>query len=219
MRLQTKTTFFYLITTFIVLAIMILVSILLFRQFSINSAKIHSQTVAEIVRVGLTELMINGVIDKRENYLNRIISLEGLLSTRVTRSDHVRKQYQEGLESEKIHDDIDKQVLNTGEPVFILENESMNPILRSTIPFIATADGTPNCLVCHQVPAGTVLGTVTIRTSIGHLKSSAITTVSILSAVVGFFSIITLFFFRRLFQPLLTTTKDVQRVVAKAKDG
>ncbi len=219
MRLQTKTTLFYLTTTLIVLIIMIIASTLLFRYFSINSAKTHSQTVAEVVRVGLTEFMINGVINKRENYLKRISNLEGLLSTRITRSDHVRKQYKEGLDSEKVMDDIDRHVLKTGKPSFIIENESINPILRSTIPFIATAEGTPNCLTCHKVPIGTVLGAITIRSSIGDLKDSTISTVSILSAIVVFFAIITLFFFRRLFRPLITTANDVQRVVDSAKQG
>ncbi|MFK5892843.1 MAG: diguanylate cyclase [Pseudomonadota bacterium] len=219
MRIQTKTSFFYLITTLIMVFVIILVSLLSFRQFSINSAKNHSQTVAEIVRVGLTELMINGAIDKRVNYLKRLTQIEGLVSTRITRSDHVRKQYKEGLESEKIKDDIDRQVLHSGEPVFVLENEGLNPILRSTIPFIADGTGIPNCLTCHQVPSGTVLGTITIRTAIGHLKSDALTTVGILSAVVIFFAIVTLFFFRRLFRPLISTAGDVQKAVANAKEG
>jgi diguanylate cyclase (GGDEF)-like protein len=219
MRLQTKTTFFYLITTLIMVFIIILVSLLSFRQFSINSAKNHSQTVAEIVRVGLTELMINGTIDKRVNYLKRLTKVKGLVSTRITRSDHVRKQYKEGLDSEKIKDDIDKQVLASGKSVFVLENEGLNPILRSTIPFIADSSGVPNCLTCHQVPSGTVLGTVTIRTAIGQLKTDALTTVGILSAVVVIFAIATLFFFRRLFRPLISTAEDVQKAVENAKEG
>jgi diguanylate cyclase (GGDEF)-like protein len=219
MRLQTKTTFFYLISTSIMVFIIIVVSLLSFRHFSISTAKSHSQTIAESIRVGLTELMINGTVEKRVNYLQRLTQIEGLVSTRITRSDHVRKQFKEGLDSEKIKDDIDRQVLKSGKPVFLLEQEGTNPILRSTIPFIADKKGTPNCLTCHQVAEGTVLGTVTIRTAIGHLKTNALITVAAISIVVIIFAIISLFFFKRLLRPLLTTAKDVQKAVANAKEG
>jgi len=117
MRLQTKTTLFYSISTLLVVLTIIIVSLFSFRQFSINSAKQSSQTVAEMVRLSLTEAMINGVIDKRENYLHRLTQIEGLLNIRVIRSDHVRKQFGEGMETERIKNKMESEVLETGKAV------------------------------------------------------------------------------------------------------
>lgn len=219
MRLQTKTTLFYSLTTLIVVITIIAVSLLSFRQFSINTAKQNAQTVAEMVRLGLTEAMINGVIDKRANYLTRLSKIEGLVDIHVARSDHVNKQFGKGIEAEQVQNDMESQVLKTGEPIFEVIDEGMHPMLISVIPFVATDTGTPNCLQCHQVKQGDVLGAISITTSIAHLKESALWTIAIISAIVMFFAIITIFFFRRLFKPLVETAENVQIAVKRARDG
>lgn len=219
MRLQTKTTLFYTLTTFMIVMTIIVVSLFSFRQFSIKSAKQNSQTVAEMVRLSLTEAMINGVIDKRESYLHRLTKIEGLLNIRVIRSDHVKKQFGQGMESEQAKHEMESQVLQTGEAVFELNDNGMEPVMYSIIPFVATDDGNPNCLQCHQVEEGTVLGAITIKTSIAQLKTDALMTIGIIASFVGFFAIITIFFFRRLFKPLVETAESVQKVVKQARDG
>jgi len=197
----------------------IVVSMFSFRQFSIKSAKQNSQTVAEMVRLSLTEAMINGVIDKRESYLHRLTQIEGLLNIRVIRSDHVRKQFGQGMENEEVKSTMESKVLQSGEALFELDDNGMEPVMYSIIPFIATDEGSPNCLQCHQVEVGTVLGAITIKTSIAQLKEDALTTIGIISSIVGFFAIVTIFFFRRLFKPLVETAESVQKVVKQARDG
>ncbi len=219
MRLQNKITYFYLVSTLVVVIVIVLVSLFSFRHFSMQTAKEHAKTVAEIARVGLTELMINGVIDKRAGYLGRLAEIEGVESIRVTRSNHVRKQFKEGAETEMIQDSTDEKVLQTGKPSYYLENEGANPILRSTIPFIAHLNDTPNCLSCHQVKEGAVLGAITIRTALGDLKEKAIITVATIAGFVLISTLITMLFFRRLFRPLLETTAEVKNVVMLAKQG
>jgi len=219
MRLQTKTTLFYSLTTLMIVVTIIVVSMFSFRQFSIKSAKQNSQTVAEMVRLSLTEAMINGVIDKRESYLHRLTQIEGLLNIRVIRSDHVRKQFGQGMENEEVKSTMESKVLQSGEALFELDDNGMEPVMYSIIPFIATDEGSPNCLQCHQVEVGTVLGAITIKTSIAQLKEDALTTIGIISSIVGFFAIVTIFFFRRLFKPLVETAESVQKVVKQARDG
>ncbi|MBF0264922.1 MAG: diguanylate cyclase [Gammaproteobacteria bacterium] len=219
MRLQRKISYFFLLSSIIMVTLIVIVGLSSFRYFSMSTAKSNALIMAESVRVGLTELMINGQIDKRKSYLERLTQINGLLSTRVTRSDDVRKQYKEGFESEKIEDDIDRQVLTTGKAVFVVEDERVNPILRSTIPFVATKIGTPNCLNCHQVKEGTVLGTITIRTDIAELRNGAIATISVIAGFMGIFAILAFIFFRRLLKPLLITANDLQKSVEQAKGG
>ena len=58
------------------------------------------RTAAEIVRVHLTESMIQGVIDKREQFLNRLLEVQGLRTARVVRSTHVNEQFGAGMNRE-----------------------------------------------------------------------------------------------------------------------
>ena len=219
MKLTTKTTLFSVGLTAVLIVSLIVVSLLSFRHFSIKSAEEHVRIAAEIVRVNLTESMINGVISKRENLLRRLGEIEGLMEARVVRGPGVVQQYGEGLSREQARDEIEHQVLRTGKPYFELTDEGMDPIFRSTIPFIADGRGDPNCQQCHTVPVGTVLGAVTLTMSIGHLKESALVTILIMVVTVSFFALATLLFFRRLTRPLVATAEEVQEAVGRAIQG
>jgi len=70
----------------------------------------HAKTAAEVVRVGLTEMMINGVIDRRQNFLTRLAEVENLDTARVVRGPDVVKQYGPGFDYEKTKDDIEREL-------------------------------------------------------------------------------------------------------------
>jgi diguanylate cyclase (GGDEF)-like protein len=219
MRLDKKTTLFSALLSGALILVLVLVSLYSFRAFSIQSANAHVHSAAELVRVGLTELMINGVIANRAGFLNRVSELEGLDMVRVVRSHHVNQQYGPGIDSEMAHDEIESQVLGTGRAVFTVIDEGMSPSFRSTIPFIATTSGTPNCLSCHAVKEGDVLGAVTIRMSIAQMKSDALLTIAIIVVVVSLFALMIILVLQRINRPLVTTANDVQRAVAMALKG
>lgn len=219
MRLSTKTTLFSTGIALVMILVLTAVSLVSFRQFSILSAKAHTRTAAEIVRVYLTEAMVNGVIDKRENFLIRLQDVEGLQSAKVVRGPKVIQQFGEGLAGEQATDSIEEQVLNSGEPYYELLGDNENPYFRSTIPFVADTRGNPNCLNCHQVKEGTVLGAVTLTMSISHLKESALMTIGAMVLAIGFFSVLIVLFFRRLTRPLSQTAEDVQLAMKQALEG
>ncbi|GAB6042680.1 diguanylate cyclase [Endothiovibrio diazotrophicus] len=219
MKLTTKTTLFSVGLTVVLIASLIVVSLLSFRHFSIASAEEHARVAAEIVRVNLTESMVNGVINKRENFLRRLSAIKGLKEARVVRGPDVIEQYGEGLNREQPRDEIEQRVLSTGKPYFKLIDEGMDPIFRSTIPFIVDGSGDPDCRQCHAVPVGTVLGAVTLTVSIGQLKESALVTVIAMVAAVSLFALGTMLFFRRLTKPLVSTAEEVQQAVGRAIQG
>lgn len=219
MRLITKTTLFSTVLTLVLLFALIGVSLLSFRQFSIISARAHTRTAAEIVRVTLTEQMVNGVIDKRENFLSRLAEVQGLLSARVIRGPQVAAQFGAGLAREQPLDAVEQRVFESGEPFSELIEDQGEPVFRSTIPFIADDRGTPNCLQCHQVAKGSVLGAVTLIVSISHLKSSALETIGLMVGTVGFFGLLTVLFMRRVSRPLVTTAEGVKAAVGDAIQG
>ncbi len=219
MKLNTKTNFFFFGMAALVVAALLAVSTFSFRQFSLSSAQEQVQTAAEIVRVHLTESMSNGTIDKRQSFLNRLEKVRGLLSSRVVRSPEVVKQFGPGMAGETSTDMIENQVITSGAPFFKLISEGTKPVFRGTVPYVATAGGDTNCLQCHQVKEGTVLGAITLHISLSEQQSKALLTLALVTFVVALFSIISALYSRRMLKPLISTAESVQNAVTRAKSG
>jgi len=219
MNLNKKITLFSVGLATVMIVVLIVVSLLSFRQFSIMSAQAHVRSAAEIIRVSLTEDMVNGMITKREGLLRRLSEVEGLKTVHVARGENVVRQFGKGLDEENAADDVEAKVLQTGQPHFEVLSETSGPIFRGTIPFIATRKGTPVCMQCHDVAEGAVLGAVTVTMAIGHLKDNAIFVSVIMVGAVAFFMVLMLYFFRRLVKPMVTTANDVQDAVSHAING
>jgi diguanylate cyclase (GGDEF)-like protein len=218
-NLNAKVTFFFVSIFAGLLAVLIAISLYAFRNFSIASATDHIRTASEIVRVHLTESMINGVIDKRENFLRRLVEIQGLKSARVMRSPEVVKQFGKGLSQEAVADDLERKVLTEGKPRFEIVQEGDETVFRGTIPYIATASGNPNCLQCHQVSEGAVLGAVTMSMSIEALREKALVTVGGIGVVVAFFALLLVLLLRRLLRPISDTANAVEDAVQRALRG
>ena len=219
MNLNAKVTFFFISIFSGLLAVLLAISLYAFRTFSIASATDHIRTAGEIVRVHLTESMINGVIDKRESFLRRLVEVQGLKSARVIRSPEVEKQFGKGLSQEAAADDLERQVLQEGKPRFEVIKEGGETIFRGIIPYIATASGNPNCLQCHQVSEGAVLGAVSMSMSIEALREKALITVAGIGAVVAIFALLLVFLLRRLLRPISETANAVEEAVQRALRG
>ena len=219
MNLQTKIAAFFGVLVVFLIASVLTIGLFSFRQYSIATATEHVRTAAEILRVALTEEMVNGVIAKREGLLQRMMEVQGLKSVRVMRGPQVDHQFGQGLSQEQPVDDVERRVLGTGRPEFSLNDDSTDVTFRGTIPFVATNRGNPNCLMCHKVAEGTVLGAVTITMSIEHLKQKAIMTLALMVGAVSLFSFATFFLLRRLTYPIVETATHVEKAVQRAIGG
>lgn len=158
MNLNAKVILFFVGMATALLLVLIAISLFALRSFSITSATEHIRTAGEIVRVHLTESMINGVIDKRERFLQRLVEIQGLKSARVVLLEQVVKQFGKGLAVESVADAVELAVLREGKTRFELLTIGDEAIFRGTIPNTATASGTPNCMQCHLVEEGAVSG-------------------------------------------------------------
>lgn len=219
MKLNTKIISFYSILAVLMLVVLTAISLYSFRQFSISSSREHMRTAAEIVRAHLTDSMINGTIAKRENFLRRLSEVQGLESARVIRGPALEQQFGKGMDREQPADEIEELVVRDGKARYALTEEGMSVVYRGTIPFTATSQGTPNCLQCHQVKEGTVLGAVTLTMTISPLKRMALLTVATIAAALIFFLLIAYLFLRRLVRPLAGTADNVASAVQRAIQG
>ncbi|MEG3638496.1 diguanylate cyclase [Magnetococcus sp. PR-3] len=219
MKLTTKTTVFTIALSSALLVVLLIISLYAFRQFSLSNAEEHARTAAEIVRVSLTEAMVNGVITERERMLQRLSAVEGLRDARVVRGQPVVKQFGDGLTQERDLDKIEKDVLSHGKAQTYLNEEGEEPVFRMTIPYIATQESNPNCLACHDVKPGAVLGAVTISISLGSQKTQALITVSAMIMALGLFAGVTILLVRGQIRAIVTTAEGVSNVVSQAKGG
>ncbi|MDX9766193.1 MAG: diguanylate cyclase [Ectothiorhodospiraceae bacterium] len=195
------------------------VSLYSFRHFSLVMAQEHNRTAAEIIRLNLTQAMVNGVIDKRSNFLQQLSHIEGLDYARVVRGPDVVRQFGPGLPNEHANDEIEREVLRTGKPFYEVGEDGFEAHFRSTIPYIASNQGAVNCLQCHEAEEGAVLGVVTLTTTISHLKTNAITVVGVMVAAIALFMLVALIFLRRMISPLVLTASEVQHAVECAGKG
>jgi diguanylate cyclase (GGDEF)-like protein len=203
----------------LLLVTLVAVSLYSFRLFSIHGAEERAHTAAEIVRVSLTEAMANGTIDKRAQLLTRISRGAGLDDVRVVRGDGVVRQFGDGLPVERSADDMDRTVLATGRAQYAMVDGRDGVSLRAVIPYVAGHGEQPDCLQCHQVKAGEVLGAINIQISLAETRARALMVVAMLVVVTGFFAIVTLYLVRRQYQPVAEVATSVEAAVARAAGG
>jgi diguanylate cyclase (GGDEF)-like protein len=191
-----------------------------FRDYSINSAIEKSQMAANIVKDGLTAHMVNGIMDKRQYFLDKIATSNNIKSLWIARGENVIQQYGEGLNTEKVRDEIDKEVLTTGESVKKITENPTNILLRVTIPYKASmpTDST-NCLACHNVNRGDTLGIISMEFDISELRTSGMITILKIFGINLFFIIVALFLINYFVTPYMKLFSNMQTGVRKAYSG
>jgi diguanylate cyclase (GGDEF)-like protein len=217
--LNFKVSLFFVTISAVLVIVLTAISLYAFRQFSINTATEHLRTAAEIVRVHLTEAMITGVIDQRQNFLLRLSEVQNLKSARVTRSPVVDKQFGVARKGEYLPDEIEKTVLSSGRPRFEVTENNGDIIFRGTIPYIASNEGSPNCLQCHQAKPGQVLGAITMTMSITALRHNGLVTAASIIGVVAFAILMLFAFLYTMLRPISDTASAIEHAVQDAIDG
>ncbi len=191
-----------------------------FREYSINSAIDKSRMAATIVKDGLTAHMVNGMMDKREYFLNEISSNAEVKSLWISRSDNVIKQYGEGFNNETVRDAIDTEVLNSGRMIKNITETTGKITLRVTIPYNATKHAnTVNCLSCHDVQNGDTLGAISMEFDISDMRNSGMLTIIKILAINLLFIIVFLSLINHYVSPYLKLFINLQDGIKKAHSG
>ncbi len=195
-----------LITFLLILALFtVVISGANFRELSKQSIENQALAHAKLVRAGLTAHMKGGIMDKRGYYLDEIRQLDNIKSLEIVRGASVMAQFGEGLVYEKPVDEITAQVFASKQPLFIIDEFTLSPTIRAIIPYIASSDGRLNCLGCHQVEEGTVLGAVDIVMDVSEYQRWGF------MVLVGIFATIIIFLSLILINTIRTVHKHVQR--------
>ncbi len=120
----------------------------------------------------INTMMLTGTMANRELVRDKMKARPGITEARVMRTKAVMGVYGEGFDYEHPADELDRRALE-GEQIIELSNDENGDRLLTVInPVTAQTDyrGT-NCIVCHQVPEGTVLGAVRVSYSLRELDN------------------------------------------------
>lgn len=191
-----------------------------FRTYAFDSAQDKAKLTAAIIRDGLTTHMLNGVMDKRADFIKNIISEHEIEDLWIVRSPLLNQQYGPGFKNEKVRDEMDKRVLSTAREEYQIIETSQDLTLRLTMPYIASAYKSPNCLSCHtNAKEGDVLGAVSLIFSIGEIRSVGALTILKIFGINLLFIIIALYIINRYTKPYIGLFDQLKVAISKARAG
>ena len=191
-----------------------------FRTYGISSAIDKGHMAATLVKDGLTAHMLNGMMDKRGYFLNQIAQNNKIKSLWIVRSDQVKKQFGEGLANEIPRDDTDQKVLKSGIGIKHVTDKGSEKLLRISIPYKAeTTDPNINCLQCHEVKRGDVLGVVSMEFDISDLEYDGVVTIFKILGINVLFLILSLLLVNHYVTPYMNLFRTLQEGIKKAYIG
>ena len=143
------------------------------RDIAIDQSQLFANTINDMTMAGLTGMMINGTIANRAVFLDQIERLDALRELRVLRGDAVSSAFGRP-EGELAPDAVEARVLASGEAYRAVEASAEGgQHLRVILPTLASDNYLgKNCLMCHQVTAGTPLGAVSMRIALDRVDAS-----------------------------------------------
>ena len=158
------------------------------RQTAIEQAQAFSNSMHEATMAGLTGMMITGTIGQREVFLDQIKQLSIIRDLKVLRGEAVNQQFGPGVSGETASDALDQQVLRSGSEVVAIEQDARGEYLRVVRPALASKNYLgKDCLSCHLVPEGSVLGVVSMKISLDSVNR-AVSAQRIKSFIVAIFA-------------------------------
>ena len=122
----------------------------------------------------LNTMMLTGTMDQRSILRKKMLARNGIMEARVIRGQPVIGQYGPGFADEVPLDDMDNEALLGNQIIKIGPSKAGNHRMMTVItPFKATANTRGvDCLLCHNVPSGSVNGAIRIGYSLSALDAA-----------------------------------------------
>ena len=146
-----------------------------FEHQALSAAKERANTIADGAINGLNTLMITKVGDdevisnktSRALFIQKMGESEGIKEMRIIRGKGILAEFDAGLAQERVVDDMDRTVLESGKTESKIIRDGDETRLRTVVPFIASKSfRNTNCIKCHGVEEGAVLGAASVTIDI-----------------------------------------------------
>jgi methyl-accepting chemotaxis protein len=118
---------------------------------------------------GVNTMMLTGTMAQRDLLRRKVLSHEEITETRIIRGAAISDLFGPGNPEQVVQDDLDRRALN-GEVVVEQGSDANGRLVTVVMPIVATKDfrGT-NCLNCHVVEEGAVVGATRVSYSLAAL--------------------------------------------------
>ena len=159
----------------------------------------------------LTTMMLGNTIKESKNSF--LEQMQTVVDLRVIRSENVDKDFGKGDIKDYAADAYEKEVIEKGTERIVLEGET----IRGVFPYIAkTQFMGKNCLSCHNVKEGTVLGAISVKVPLNE-SYGRIRSMQYLYGLLGLFgmlamSVFVLVLVQIILGPMKTLVEKVRRV-------
>jgi len=203
------------VLTFIIAALIAMDS----RESGFESAKKRAYVTAEIVQKALTAHMVNGMIDKRDVFLESMRSLENVRDLWIVRSESVNRQFGAATLAEAPRDAVDAAVLESGKEQIHITETLEKATLRITIPYTASSLNKPNCLSCHHAQEGEVLGAISLRFDIQDDRIAGILSLAEVVGTSVLFLALIMFIIGRMIKPYTSMFDAMTHALRRVHDG
>lgn len=181
-----------------------------------------ARDVAKTYFDGINTMMLTGTMQESETLREKTLSHENIKDIRVIRAKDISDFYGSGTELQKPVDEFDYRALK-GEEITHYGQDEEGRLVTVLLPILASSNfrGT-NCLSCHPVSEGTVLGVIRSSYSLASLDKSInqdFLLISLINAVLFIISMIlvTVFMRKIVVKPLLDM-RDTMEQVKKNSD-
>ena len=163
------------------------------KQAAIEQAERFSDSVHQMTLSSLTAMMLTGTIGQRGLFLEQIKHTNDIRRLRVLRSDAVSKMYGAGTIPPDDWSAAERGVVASGEPYSEVVEEQGETRLRVVKPVLAAKEYLgKNCLTCHLVEEGTVLGAVSMTLSLEEVMEGVNDFRTTIAAVTALLCVLTL---------------------------
>ncbi|MES0335617.1 MAG: methyl-accepting chemotaxis protein [Candidatus Magnetobacterium sp. LHC-1] len=210
----TKTLVPIVLITFIGIIATVVVTVKLSKHLVINEIRDGAiRGYKDTVLNALTTMMLAGNIKESKGPF--IEQMNNIVKIKLLRTDALDKDYGKGNADEYAADPVERDVISTGSEKVVIEGEN----IRGVYPYVASKSFMgKNCLGCHNVREGEVLGAVSITISMARTLGSLkrIEYIFIALGALGLVSVIFIFTFTFKFthQPLVDLARDLELIAS-----
>ena len=136
------------------------------RTMAMNQAKDLARSVHQITMANLLFMKVTKTIKKRKLFYEQVRQSEAIRDLKVLRGEKTTKEMGDGDETAMNPDDLEKQVMATGNVAFEeIQDPALGHTLRAVFPTVASKNYLgKDCMECHEdAKEGDVLGAVSMK--------------------------------------------------------
>jgi len=206
MKLSINKKIGFIVSISLAIAFSILIFVLVTResQTKLESAKLESHNLSQVMIRSLVQAMSQAII-KVDPYINQMKDLKNLADLRITSSNRIRNNAEDAMDAEE------KSVLQSGKPMAYEEKFNGISVFRTIEPIYAN----DQCNVCHASKTGETLAVVSVRYSLKRMDSQLFS--QILTAVILGLAVIIITYFIAMHLINNKITKDLNKSISAIK--